>query len=659
MMSIPPPFFDENLLRRSEVLFQERLQAIRTTISRNFAILLVLQWVAAIFVAAFISPYTWSGAVPEVHPHSWLALWLGALITLPPAWLALNRPAESSTRQAVAIGQALMSALLIHLTGGRMETHFHIFGSLAFLAFYRDWKVLATASAIVAADHFLRGIYFPFSVYGTVGASSWRWLEHGGWVIFEDIFLIVSIRQSRAEMRDVAHQQVQLELSKQTIEGEMAVVARQREELAQENEEHRRTAAALHLSEKRFRDLIHALPAAVYTCDAEGRITSYNQAAVTLWGREPRLGQELWDGSLRMFDPNGVQIPLDQCPMAETIRTGKSVRGRELLIQRPDGSRSYVLPYPDPLFDESGALIGAVKMLVDITDRRAAESRMQDLNQKMLDLSRQAGMAEVATSVLHNVGNVLNSANVSLEIASSKVRQLRSSGLTRLADLLKAQAADLPGFIATSPQGKQLPTFISQLAEHFTAEQALVLDELKSLRANVEHINEIVSMQQSYASAGGFVEVLPLHDIVEDAIRMNTGALDRHGAELGRDFDFSLPPVPVDRHRVLQILVNLIRNAKYAMDDHDGPHKFLTIRTERTNRHTATISVIDTGIGIPLENMTRIFAHGFTTRANGHGYGLHSSALAAKEMGGSLHAQSPGLGHGATFTLELPLPSES
>lgn len=161
-------------------------------------------------VALWLSPRAWTGTHSQIHVHVWLALWLGGIITSVPVLLARFRPGKPMTRHAVAVGQMLMSALLIHLTGGRIETHFHVFGSLAILAFYRDWRILISASAIVYVDHLLRGMFWPQSVYGTLSAPIWRSLEHAWWVIFEVTFLMVSIRKSLQEMLIVAERQARL-----------------------------------------------------------------------------------------------------------------------------------------------------------------------------------------------------------------------------------------------------------------------------------------------------------------------------------------------------------------------------------------------------------------------------------------------------------------
>jgi len=186
-----------------------------------FAALMAFQWVVALGLATGLSPQTWSGSQASVHPHVYLALLLGTPLSAVPIWLALRRPGERATRHTIAVSQALWSALLIHLTGGRIETHFHIFGSLAFLSFYRDWRVLLSASAVVAADHFLRGVWMPSSVFGTSGPGNWRWVEHTAWVVFIDVFLFLACRRSNLEMREIAERQAELEATNGRIEAQV------------------------------------------------------------------------------------------------------------------------------------------------------------------------------------------------------------------------------------------------------------------------------------------------------------------------------------------------------------------------------------------------------------------------------------------------------
>jgi signal transduction histidine kinase len=197
-----------------------------------------------------------------------------------------------------------------------------------------------------------------------------------------------------------------------------------------------------------------------------------------------------------------------------------------------------------------------------------------------------------------------------------------------------------------------VPEYLAQLSERLSQEKDRHLQEMESLRKNIEHIKDIVAMQQSYAKVSGITEVLKVTDLVEDALRLNAGALARHAVAVIRDYG-DVPLVSTDKHKVLQILVNLIRNAKYACDESGHSQKQLTVRV-RNEESRITVSVIDNGVGIPAENLTRIFNHGFTTRKDGHGFGLHSGALAARELGGRLTVHSDGVGCGARFILELP-----
>jgi signal transduction histidine kinase len=283
-----------------------------------------------------------------------------------------------------------------------------------------------------------------------------------------------------------------------------------------------------------------------------------------------------------------------------------------------------------------------------------AEEEKERLNDQLVDLSRRAGMSEVATSVLHNVGNVLNSVNISCSVIAGKVRQSRIGSVTKTAALLKEHESDLAIFLTADPHGRQLPEFLGKLADRLVAEQREILTELELLDRNIEHISQIISVQQSYANVGGVQESLPIARLLEDALRMNTVAMTRHEITVVSEFD-EVPPVMVEKHKVLQVLVNLIRNAKHALTDSKGADKRLTLRIAMRGPDHVAISVSDNGIGIAPENMTRIFEHGYTTKPDGHGFGLHSGALAAREMGGSLTVHSDGPGTGATFTLELPL----
>jgi signal transduction histidine kinase/CheY-like chemotaxis protein len=210
--------------RAAELFARDRDEVFRTT-DRWFAVLMMFQWLAGIAAALWISPRTWSGPMSQVHIHVWAAVFLGGAISFFPIALAITRPGRRETRYTIAVGQTLTSALLIHLTGGRIETHFHVFGSLAFLAVYRDWTVLVPATIVVAVDHFARGIFWPQSVYGVLSTSAWRSLEHAGWVVFENIFLVASCVRGVREMWQIAERQALLEAADQTKSEFLATIS--------------------------------------------------------------------------------------------------------------------------------------------------------------------------------------------------------------------------------------------------------------------------------------------------------------------------------------------------------------------------------------------------------------------------------------------------
>ncbi len=206
---------------RAAELFALHQRHVHERTDRLFAILLALQWLGMVGASLWISPTTWIGELHAVHNHVWTALMLGGAVTVVPVFLVLVRPGWVGTRHTVAVAQALHSTILIHLTGGRPETHFHVFGSLAFIAFYRDWKVLVTMTAVVAADHFWRGVFWPQSVFGVALNSPWRWVEHVAWVVFQDVFLISACLHNVREMRLIASDRAKVEGSRDIIESEV------------------------------------------------------------------------------------------------------------------------------------------------------------------------------------------------------------------------------------------------------------------------------------------------------------------------------------------------------------------------------------------------------------------------------------------------------
>ena len=285
------------------------------------------------------------------------------------------------------------------------------------------------------------------------------------------------------------------------------------------------------------------------------------------------------------------------------------------------------------------------------------QERTRELRQAQSELvttARQAGMAEIATNVLHNVGNVLNSVNVSAGLIASNLRASKIQGLTRSVQLMNEHADDLGTFLATDAKGRMLPGYLGQLSQVLVTEQQGVIEELLALTRSVDHIKEVIATQQAHAGASSQVEPAQICDLMEDALRMNASGLQRRGVLVQREFA-CIPELPLDKARLLQILLNLISNAGQAADGVADREHRLTLRIDLVEEEMLRIDVVDNGVGIAPENLTRVFAHGFTTKKDGHGFGLHSAVIAAQEMGGTLTAHSDGPGTGARFTLELPI----
>ncbi|MBL9209401.1 MAG: PAS domain-containing sensor histidine kinase [Opitutaceae bacterium] len=334
--------------------------------------------------------------------------------------------------------------------------------------------------------------------------------------------------------------------------------------------------------------------------------------------------------------------------------TGQPVHGRLEREIRRDGRVCWFIAHRLPLRNESGEIIGTFAARKDVTRNKEMESDLEQARRDLLDASRSAGMAEIANGILHNVGNVLNSLNVSAAMIGSGLRQSKAGSLIRAGELLRAHETDLAAFVTEDPKGRRIPEFIRELARHAVETHQRLRQEVAVLQKNIDHIKEIVAMQQAYATTAGVVEPLSATALFEDALQMNADALQRRAVEVRRDYA-AVPEVRAEKSKVLQILVNLICNAEHACQEQGAPGRWVSLRLETTpERDRVRFIVEDNGVGIPAANLTRIFALGFTTRPEGHGFGLHSAANAAREMKGTLTARSAGPGLGATFTLDLP-----
>ena len=412
----------------------------------------------------------------------------------------------------------------------------------------------------------------------------------------------------------------------------------------------RRRRAELETISIRFGMATRAASAGVYELHESTGTVWWSDTMNELYGQSSHTFRPTLKGWLELIHPGDRAAA--QAAMTAAMRERKQLHNQYRIV-RPDGSIGHVESVAAVVTDSSDGGVRLVGIDLDVTERVAAKRREDILQQQLRDASRQAGMADVATSVLHNVGNVLNSVNVSATLVTDSLKRSRAAGLGRVVSLLQEHKSDLGSFVAHDERGKVLPVYLAELSRHLSADNQNALLELDSLKNNIDHIKDIVAMQQRYAKLGGVAEVIDIRHLVEESMRINANAFERHDVKVVREFR-DVPQITVDKHKVLQILVNVLRNAKDACESMGEQERRVTIGIERYAAGVR-VAITDNGTGIAAENMSRIFTHGFTTKKTGHGFGLHSGALAAKEIGGVLHAESPGPGCGATFVLELPL----
>lgn len=364
--------------KRVAEIFNEHQQLVHRRTDRMFAGLMALQWLAGVAAALWVSPKAWEGTISYTHPHVWAALLLGGAISSLPIILAVSRPGHATTRYAVAVGQMLMGGLLIHLTGGRIETHFHVFGSLAFLSFYRDWRVLVPATIVVAADHLLRGVFWPQSVYGVLSASEWRWLEHAGWVAFEDTFLFIAIRHSIGEMWGIAERTAEIESLNEGLEAHVAnrtaqLIAANRK---LEKEVAERKLAETELAQQRsfLRQVIDLNPNFVFAKDWEGHFTLVNQAIANAYGTsvENLLGKTDAD-----FNLNKEEVEWFRRNDLNVISTQKVEFIPEEVLTDAEGQVRWLQTIKRPIVSPDGTASQVLGISTDITARKQAEKALQ------------------------------------------------------------------------------------------------------------------------------------------------------------------------------------------------------------------------------------------------------------------------------------------
>ena len=606
-------------IRRTNELFSAHQQQLFRSTDRLFAGLMLAQWFAGIAAAYWISPRSWTGTASYTHPHVWAAIGLGGVISLFPIALALICPGRASTRHAVAIGQSLMSALLIHLTGGRIETHFHIFASLVFLAFYRDWRVLIPATLVTAADHWIRGVFWPQSVYGVLTADGWRWVEHAGWVLFEDIFLIFSCLRSTREMWNIAERQATLETINETIERQV----------------HDRTAD-LKASEERFRTLSAAAPIGIFHTAADGNVTYINPYCLALTGitEEEGLGRK-WVSVIHPEDRAMVVARWEA-----SVRDGHEYAGEYRLLNR-DGKTRWVQVRATNVFSNDSKSLGLIGSVADITERKQAE----------VELKRAKETTDAANHELEEVNYQLTQtieAARSMAVAAEAANRAKSEFLANMSHEIRTPMNGIIGMTELT------------LDTELTSEQRDFLGMIKtSADSLLTIINDILDFSKIEAGKLSLDPVdFELRECLEETMKSLALRVRSRGPEMICYVDPEVPDGVIgDSTRLRQILINLVGNAiKFTEEGEIAVEAALKSRTE--DEVEVHFTVRDTGIGIPAEKQAQIFeaftqADGSTTRQyGGTGLGLTISMQLVTLMGGRLWVESE-VGRGSTFHLTI------
>jgi two-component system sensor histidine kinase/response regulator len=600
---------------RAAQIFAAAQREIHERTDRLFAGLMAFQWLMGIIFALWVSPLAWEGPVSRTHLHVWAAIIVGGIISLFPALLAFLRPGLPSTRYVIAVAQMLMGALLIHLTGGRIETHFHVFGSLAFLAFYRDFRVLIPATIVVALDHMLRGFFWPQSVYGVLVASQWRWLEHAAWVLFEDVFLFVACRRSIAEMMETADRTAALEHEVRT---------RQQAELDARSARARNDA------------VLEVALDCVILMDEAGRIVQFNPAAERTFGYSTAeaVGTELADLIIPARKRSSYRTSLGR--YLSSGDTENLNRHLELVAVRRGGEEFPVEVAIAPISSDGAPMFAGY--MRDITARKQAERELRQSR----DAERQN--AEQLTALVDELRVTQRKAEAATraksEFLASMSHELRTplNAIILYSELLQEEAADV-------------------------GHQSSIAD-LERIQSAGKHLLDLINgiLDLSKIEAGKMPLLLETFDIgamVDELVDTVGPLVYKNGNTFSVRSEGALGSMCGDLTKTRQVLLNLLSNAgKFTKEGAIS----LDIRRATLDGATPCIefAVTDNGVGMTVEQSRKVFdaftqADVTTTRKyGGTGLGLAIVSRFCDLMGGTVSVDSRP-GEGSRFTVCLPI----
>ena len=589
----------------SASLFNDFQSTIHQRTDRLFVYLMSLQWIGGIIAALIISPKTWEGTISQTHIHVWAAIIIGGIITSFPVYLCLRCPGRVLNRHVVAVAQMLTSALLIHLTGGRIETHFHVFGSLAFLAFYRDKKVLVTATIVVTIDHFIRGAWWPQSVFGVLTSTHWRWIEHAAWVIFEDIFLFISINQSISDMSKVSERQANAEYLNVAIEKR---VIERTKELHQEIIERKRAEEALSSREGLLHSTLESTAEGILVMDSKGTVTHANKKFQEMWKIPDSIMQTRDARNMREFVLHQIKDPEQFTKKSIEDLLASSEEMTEI-IEFVDG-RIYQR-YSRPLVqnDNEGGRLWSYR---DLTEQRRSEQAQKELQDQLERAERLESLGQLAGGVAHDLNNMLGpvvgySEMLVNELPVNSKSAQRAAKIKRSAEQAAAVIQDL---LTLARRGRY---------------------EMRPV-----NVNDII---REYGESPSFESLSKKYPGIKTKFDLSESAKNILG---------SAP-------HLSKVLMNLVTNAYEAMSK-EGKISVFTENLTTANGDYVVLRVKDYGCGIAEEDIEKIFEPFYSKKqigTSGTGLGLSVVFGTVKDHKGLCDVQSQ-LGKGTEFSLYFP-----
>jgi PAS domain S-box-containing protein len=612
----------EPMRARGLEIYRQRLSQIQTDTDRVFFWLLLIQWAIAIVIAIVVSPYAWSGRTRSLHLHVEIAVFGGALLNALPLLLIVRYPGRSSTRQVAAVTQMLWSAMFVHLTGGRIETHFHIFGSIAFLSFYRDPKIILTATAVVAADHLLLGAFWPESVYGIANPEWWRFIEHATWVVFEDVVLLVGIKRALREKRLLSDREAALELAKLDVDRQ---VTDRTEELKSSGD--------------RYRTLIENTSAVPWELDRATCSIIYVAPQMTsIFGAST-------EAFIQANDFLGVFHPDDRGPLKRFLSQAPGTRDAadnhiDTRIVGLDGQVTHVRSFV--AVQKAGVSpLSVCGISLDITRQKKLEI---DLSQAQ----KLESIGQLSAGIAHEINTPTQFIGDNIRFLQESVREV--FGLAEKLGPLIEQSED--------PVAKaMLAKILSEMDLDYL--QSEVPKAISQSLEGVERIARIVGAMKEFSHPA--LERTP-HDLNRAIMSTITVASNewKYVAEMVTNLDPSLPPVPVMPGAFNQVILNIIVNAAHAItsaSDLSEPLKGRITVSSAVCADWAEIRIKDSGCGIPEAIRNRIFDPFFTTKPVGKGTGqglaIAHDVIVNKHCGTIVVESQPGFG--TTFIIRLPL----